>query len=267
MPAVSTNRHVLAAELDELVDRVAGGARDRVDHRALLAGELVQQAGLADVRAADQRHPARPGLFLPLRRRLGQRLEHQVEQVAAAPAVHGADHDGLAKAQGPQRHGVGLALGIVHLVRREHDRLARPAEHVRHRLVRVGGADPRVDHEQHGVREADGDLRLLGDLGGQALRASASQPPVSTTVNVRPRQIASYATRSLVTPGTSSTTASRLPRMRLTSVDLPTLGRPDDRQHRLTGLWLVRLRLARLQLAGARLAGLGWFHVVRSLRG
>ena len=28
------------------------------------------------------------------------------------------------------------------------------------------------------------------------------------------------------TPGTSSTTASRRPRMRLTSVDLPTLGRP-----------------------------------------
>ena len=56
--------------------------------------------------------------------------------------------------------------------------------------------------------------------------ARASQPPVSTTVNVRPRHIASYATRSLVTPGTSSTTACRLPRMRLTSVDLPTLGRP-----------------------------------------
>src|SRR6185312_16163319 len=56
--------------------------------------------------------------------------------------------------------------------------------------------------------------------------ASGSQPPVSTTVNRRPDHCASYATRSRVTPGTSCTTASRRPRMRLTSVDLPTLGRP-----------------------------------------
>jgi hypothetical protein len=39
--------------------------------------------------------------------------------------------------------------------------------------------------------------------------ASGSQPPVSTTVNGRPFQSASYATRSRVTPGTSSTTACR----------------------------------------------------------
>src|SRR5215207_9557933 len=57
-------------------------------------------------------------------------------------------------------------------------------------------------------------------------RASGSQPPVSTTVNARPFQIASYDTRSRVTPGTFSTTASRRPMMRLTKVDLPTLGRP-----------------------------------------
>src|ERR1019366_2044418 len=56
--------------------------------------------------------------------------------------------------------------------------------------------------------------------------ASTSQPPVSTRVNRVPVNSASYATRSRVTPGTSSTTASRRPRIRLTSVDLPTLGRP-----------------------------------------
>src|SRR3954447_16437349 len=56
--------------------------------------------------------------------------------------------------------------------------------------------------------------------------ASGSQPPVSTTVNSRPAQLASYDTRSRVTPGVSSTTASRRPMMRLTSVDLPTFGRP-----------------------------------------
>ena len=48
-----------AAELDELVDRVARGAGDVVDDDALRARELVQQRGLADVRAADQRDAAR----------------------------------------------------------------------------------------------------------------------------------------------------------------------------------------------------------------
>ena len=56
--------------------------------------------------------------------------------------------------------------------------------------------------------------------------ASCSQPPVSWTMNDRPFHSASYDTRSRVTPGTSSTTASRRPMILLTSVDLPTLGRP-----------------------------------------
>src|SRR5436305_7073315 len=54
----------------------------------------------------------------------------------------------------------------------------------------------------------------------------AIQPPVSTTRNSRPFQSASKILRSRVTPGSSSTIASRRPTMRLTRVDLPTLGRP-----------------------------------------
>ena len=53
---------VSAAELDQLVDRVAGGAGDRVDDDPLGAGELVEQAGLADVGLAQQRDPARAAL-------------------------------------------------------------------------------------------------------------------------------------------------------------------------------------------------------------
>ena len=48
-----------AAELDHLVDRVARGAGDVVDDDPVLAGELVEQAGLADVGLAEQRDPAR----------------------------------------------------------------------------------------------------------------------------------------------------------------------------------------------------------------
>ena len=53
-----------------------------------------------------------------------------------------------------------------------------------------------------------------------------SQPPVSMIENLRPDHSASYRTRSRVTPGMSSTTAARRPMIRLTSVDLPTFGRP-----------------------------------------
>ena len=56
--------------------------------------------------------------------------------------------------------------------------------------------------------------------------AEAIHPPVSTSVNRRPSHSAVTALRSRVTPGRSCTMASRRPRMRLTSVDLPTLGRP-----------------------------------------
>ena len=53
-----------------------------------------------------------------------------------------------------------------------------------------------------------------------------SQPPVSTSTNARPVHSATSSRRSRVTPGRSSTIASRVPMMRLTSDDLPTLGRP-----------------------------------------
>ena len=53
-----------------------------------------------------------------------------------------------------------------------------------------------------------------------------SHPPVSISMNDRPFHSASYLTRSRVTPGVSSTIASRRPMIRLTKVDFPTLGRP-----------------------------------------
>ena len=54
----------------------------------------------------------------------------------------------------------------------------------------------------------------------------ASQPPVSITIKRRPPHSHSYCTRSRVTPGVSSTIASRRPMKRLINVDFPTFGRP-----------------------------------------
>jgi hypothetical protein len=50
----------LAAELDQLVDRVTGGSGNLVDNHPVLACELVEETGLADIRAAYQCYSTRP---------------------------------------------------------------------------------------------------------------------------------------------------------------------------------------------------------------
>src|SRR5438132_1727124 len=68
---------------------------------------------------------------------------------------------------------------------------------------------------------------------------ASSSPPVSTSVNSRPRHSAVAYRRSRVVPGSSSTMATRSPTRRLKSVDLPTLGRPTTAtRSRLTGVSL-----------------------------
>ena len=169
MPAVSMNRQVAAAELDQLVDRVDGGAGDVVDDDPLAPGQPVEQRGLADVGLADDRDPARSAdLGVALGRRLGQRGEDGVEQVAGAAAVQRGDDVRLAEPEVPQRVRLGLGAGVVDLVGGEHDRLLRPAQDLDDGLVGVGDADGRVDDEQHGVGQADRDLGLGGDPLGQA---------------------------------------------------------------------------------------------------
>ena len=81
----------LAVEFDEAVDRVDGRAGDGVDDRTLLAGEPVEQAGLADVRPSDQGDPARAALDVGVLGCVRQRVQDGVEQVTAAPAVQPAD--------------------------------------------------------------------------------------------------------------------------------------------------------------------------------
>src|SRR5487761_1151799 len=108
MPAVSTNRHVvppssMSSSTGSLVVPATESTTARCSPASLLSRLDLPTFG----------------------RPFGQRLEQEVEQVAAAAAVHRADHHWLAEAKGPQRLGVGLALRVVDLVRREHDRLAR----------------------------------------------------------------------------------------------------------------------------------------------
>src|SRR2546425_2392759 len=76
---------------------------------------------------------------------------------------------------------------------------------------------------------------------------ASSGPPVSTSVNSRPRHSAVAYSRSRVVPGSSSTMATRSPTRRLKSVDLPTFGRPT---------MATRPRLTELSLGGELLSAL-----------
>ncbi len=69
---------------------------------------------------------------------------------------------------------------------------------------------------------------------------ASSRPAVSITVNSRSPSRASPSRRSRVTPGRSSTSASRRPTSRLNSVDLPTFGRPTMATVKLMGLGCPR---------------------------
>ena len=106
-----------------------------------------------------------------LARRLGQRVEDGVEQVAGAAAVQGADRAGLAEAERPQRGRVGEQPVVVDLVGGQQHRALGAAQHPRDGLVGGGRADGRVDDEQDGVGGLHRDLGLRGDRALQALGA------------------------------------------------------------------------------------------------
>ena len=99
--------------------------------------------------------------------------------------------------------------------------------------VLLGDAGRHVDDEQHEVGGADRASRLRAHLRRERRRlagepgfARRNQPPVSTSGTRARSTRPTSSRRSRVTPGRSSTIAARRPTMRLTSVDLPTFGRP-----------------------------------------
>ncbi len=79
------------------VDGIARRAGDIADEHALFAQDAIDERRLPDVRTADNRNP-RLGLFrfLLFRFRLGQPLDHFVEEIAdALPVLRGNLHDRL----------------------------------------------------------------------------------------------------------------------------------------------------------------------------
>ena len=105
----------VAFEADPCVEGVAGGAGGLVDDGALLAGEGVHDAGLADVGAADdgQTKEALVELDIAAGR---EQLLHGVEELVHSLALDGADGDGVAEAEVVELVGnqaAAWALGLV----------------------------------------------------------------------------------------------------------------------------------------------------------
>ena len=119
------------------------------------------------------------------------------------------------------------------LVGDEHDRPARAAQDRRDVVVERIAARSARRRRRRRRRLLARPLRLAAASRRQtrspcAASASGSMPAVSTTLKVRPRHSHRAYRRSRVTPGVSSTIASRWPISRLKSALLPTFGPPDD---------------------------------------
>ena len=156
----------------------------------------------------------------------GMWREHLVEQVPDAPPVPGRHRMGLAQAERVQLVGQQLLAVAVGLVRDQQDR------DVRHGAAAWRSARrPPAPRRSRPPRTARGRRRRPPP---RPARRSGRPCPRrrAPTRRCRRRGTGGRASRrtcsvrSRVTPGFSSTIATRRPRIRLTSVDLPTLGRP-----------------------------------------
>ncbi len=245
--------------LDEGVHRVPGRPGLLEYDRTLLTYQTVEQARLADVRTADDREPGLLDLRLDLTLRLGQHSDDAIEQVAGAPAVERRDAQRLAQTEGmerqrrrprPRSESTLFATTSTGTLARRSFRARSPSSST--------GPVLRVDDQQHDVGCARRALGLPGDELLDPARAVAN-PPVSTSRNVRPRQVVSSSTRSRVTPGISWAIASLRAEQAVHEGGLADVLAPDDRDRRVGHGEIPRSRTrssARAEdLGGAQIGG------------
>src|SRR5215211_2446300 len=152
-----------AVDLDRRVDRVARGAGDVGDDHALAAEEGVDEAGLADVRAAD--HGEADGLLVLLRGvvAVGQQLDQAVEQVARAQPLRGGDRQRIAEPEAVEVVHEPDVARVVDLVGRDDDGQAAAAQDVGDLRVAGAHARARVYDEQRDLRIGERLARLVLD--------------------------------------------------------------------------------------------------------
>ncbi len=210
-----------------------------MDDRALVAHEPVEQGRLADVRAADDRdgEDAVVGLRHPRPRsagRLGQRTTRRVEEVAAAAPVHGRHRVRVAEAElgelpdsaSRRSSSTLLTTTSTGFSLRCSTRATCASSSV---TPTVTSTTSRITSASAMARSAC-ELTCAASAGPRRRRRGRrlSQPPVSTTMNSRPFHSASSILRSRVTPGFSSTIASRRPDEPVDQRRLADVGTADD---------------------------------------
>ena len=187
--------------VDDGVDRVPGRAGHIVHHRALRADQPVEQCGLADVGATDQRYGhlfsgrvvekwfvgviLGDGLgvdegfprcaFLDRSRldtdALGEQVDDGVQQVAGAATVESGDGEGIAQPEPEEGPDQRLAAGVVDLVGHDEHRGGPPTDQPGHLVVVVGGAHGGVDDQQDHVGLVERRLALGRHLGIEVVAA------------------------------------------------------------------------------------------------
>ena len=153
---------VEAEEVVVGINRVARGTRNGGDDGAVLAGNHVDEGGLADIGASDHgdaRESVGGVVFAGV-----EVLDQGIEEVARATAGDTGNGDRIAQAEGIEL-GEGVHLGtVVDLVGRQHHGLGTLAQHLGHVLVHGGEAFAGVDEEEDDVGLVDGQGDLLADF-------------------------------------------------------------------------------------------------------
>ena len=91
---------------------------------------------------------------------------HCIQQIARTVTVHGRNGHHLVKAEVVELVVIGIRRADgVHLVDRQHDRLARAQQHIRDLLIGSRQAGLHIRQENDDVRVLNGDLRLLALVG------------------------------------------------------------------------------------------------------
>ena len=148
-----------------------------------------------------------------------------VEQIAAPSAHGGRDRLGLAESE-PVKIVDRQVVAEIQLVHREQHRASRAAQLLGHRLIHRMNPFPSVNHKQDEVRFGEGELdlaadRLVHDVAGIGDQSSGiDHPEVPAGPFGFPEVPVPRGT------GVLGDDRVRPPRIRLKSVDFPTLGRP-----------------------------------------
>ena len=156
----------VAAQLNNLVNRVTSRTGQVVHHGTLRTSQLVQQRRLTHVRATHQSHTTRATQRLRLSelRVLRHDLKNLVQSIRQATAVQTRHRERLTHTQRPEVINLRLQVSVVNLISNQNDRLLHAAQHTHNLLVRSGHTHAGIHHQDHNIGLLHSNLSLLSNL-------------------------------------------------------------------------------------------------------